>query len=146
MRCSTRLTARISPDKPISPAKQVLNGTGISSCDEIMAAASPRSIAGSSTRMPPVIFRNTSLAPNLKPQRFSRTASSMLMRLVSKPVAVRWGVPYGESLTRACVSIIMGRRPSKVVEMVMPLKGSSRWESNISDGFDTSRSPSPSIS
>ena len=70
----------------------------------------------------------------------------MLIRRVSKPVAVRCGVPYGDGLTSACVSISIGRIPSKVVDMVIPLNGSSRWESNISEGLDTSLSPSPNIS
>lgn len=52
-----------------------------------------KSIAGSSTEIPPVIFKNTSLAPSLNPARFSSTASIIFKRLALYPVALRCGVP-----------------------------------------------------
>ena len=81
MRCSTRLTGRISPESPTSPAKQTSLPTAISSLDESIEATTAKSIAGSSTEIPPVTFRKTSLVPNLKPARFSKTAKSMFNRL-----------------------------------------------------------------
>ena len=65
----------------------------ISALDDSTAATTAKSIAGSSTFIPPAIFKKTSFAPNLKPQRFSITAKSMLRRLASNPVDDRWGVP-----------------------------------------------------
>jgi hypothetical protein len=50
------------PDKPTSPAKQKTFITGMSSLEDKMAATTARSIAGSSTLMPPVMLRKTSLA------------------------------------------------------------------------------------
>ena len=93
MRCSTRFTALISPLNPTSPAKQQLSGTAESSLDERIAAITAKSIAGSSTRIPPVIFKKTSFIFNRKPARFSKTANNIFNRLASKPVAVRCGVP-----------------------------------------------------
>ena len=93
IRCSILGTGRTSPASPISAAKHRDLSIGISTLEESTAAATARSMAGSSTEMPPVILRNTSLAPNLKPARFSRTASSMFRRFALKPVADRCGVP-----------------------------------------------------
>ena len=75
--------------------------------------------------MPPVIFKKTSLAPNLNPARFSKTANNIFKRLALKPVALRCGVPYTAVLTSACTSIIKGRIPSKVAATALPDKASS---------------------
>ena len=93
MRWSMRVTGRISPDKPTSAAKHILDAIGISSLLESIAHTTAKSIAGSSTRKPPAIFKNTSFIPNLKPQRFSSTASNILSLRKSKPVLERCGVP-----------------------------------------------------
>ena len=42
MRCSTRFTGRISPDKPTSPAKQTSFPTAISSLEDNMAATTAK--------------------------------------------------------------------------------------------------------
>jgi hypothetical protein len=49
--------------------------TGMSSLEDKMAATTARSIAGSSTLMPPVMLRKTSLAPSLKPALFPELLS-----------------------------------------------------------------------
>ena len=61
----------------------------MSTFEERMAQITPRSIAGSSTLIPPAIFKKTSFAPSLKPQRFSKTAKSIESLRKSKPVAER---------------------------------------------------------
>ena len=58
-----------------------------------MEQITAKSIAVSSIFIPPVIFKKTSLAPNLNPHFFSRTAYSIFIRLVSNPVADLCGVP-----------------------------------------------------
>ena len=80
MRCSTLFTGRISPDKPTSPAKQKSFPIEISSLLDKIAATTAKSIAGSSTEIPPVTFKKTSLVPNLNPARFSKTAKIMFNR------------------------------------------------------------------
>ncbi len=50
-------------------------------------------MAGSSTLIPPAIFKKTSLFNNLKPPLFSKTASSIDIRLRSNPVEVLCPVP-----------------------------------------------------
>ena len=60
---------------------------------ESTALTTAKSTAGSSIFNPPATFINTSLAPNLNPQRFSNTANNIFSRLVSKPVDERCGVP-----------------------------------------------------
>ncbi len=64
-----------------------------------------RSRPVSETLNPPAKLRNTSLVNIFMPTRFSNTASNMLMRRGSYPVAVRCGVPYAALPTRACTSI-----------------------------------------
>ena len=64
-------------------------GNGLSALLERTAMTTPRSIAGSSICIPPVILRKTSLVPNLNPTFFSNTANSMLSRLLLNPVADR---------------------------------------------------------
>ena len=146
MRCSTRVTGRISPARPTSAAKQISLATEMSSLLDNIAATTARSIAVSSTEIPPVIFKNTSLAPSLKPARFSKTARIIFKRLALYPVALRCGVPYTAVLTSACISIISGRIPSKVAAIAVPLKSSSFLEISISEGLETSRKPLPCIS
>ena len=66
---------------------------GVSTLLDNTAAMTLKSIAGSVTRRPPAMLRNTSFAPNLKPTRFSSTANNIFRRRKSKPVADRCGVP-----------------------------------------------------
>ena len=96
----------------------------MSTFDDNMAHITARSIAGSETFSPPTLFRNTSFCANLKPTRFSSTASSMFIRLPSKPVTERWGVPYAAVLTSACTSMKNGRMPSTVTPMAVPDRSS----------------------
>ena len=93
MRASMRLTGRTSPLSPTSPAMHHPLSMGVSTLDERTAAMTLRSMAMSVTRSPPAMLRKTSFCMSLKPTRFSSTASSMLSRRWSKPVADRWGVP-----------------------------------------------------
>ena len=95
------MAGRISPDRPTSPAKHILSVIAQSSLEDRMAATTAKSIEGSSTFIPPVMFKNTSFAPNLKPHRFSKTARSILSLRKSKPVALLCGVPYTAVLTKA---------------------------------------------
>ena len=120
--------------------------TGISSLEDKIAATTAKSIAGSSTEIPPVMFKKTSLAPKRKPARFSKTAKIIFSLLALYPVVLRCGVPYTAVLTKACISSIKGRIPSKVVAMAVPDNSSSLCEIKISDGLDTSRKPLPNIS
>ena len=90
-----------APDKPTSPVMHQPSGTAISTLLESMALMTAKSSAGSFTRNPPVMLRNTSLAASLKPTRFSSTAKSIFIRLPSKPVTERCGVPYAAVLTKA---------------------------------------------
>jgi hypothetical protein len=76
-----------------------LSETGISSSDDTIEMQIAKSMAGSSTLIPPAIFKKTSCVPMRKPQRFSSTASNMFNRFWSKPVGVRCGVPYEAGLT-----------------------------------------------
>ena len=110
--------------------------------DEIMA----KSRAGSTMRIPPAMFRKTSLSPKGKLPRFSKTAKSMDKRRKSNPVDDRWGLPYTALVTKACVSISKGRAPSRVAAMALPLNSSSFCESSNSEGLATSRSPVACIS
>ena len=57
------------------------------------AQTTAKSQAGSTIRSPPAMFRKTSFMFSLNPARFSRTASNILRRRTSKPVAERWAVP-----------------------------------------------------
>lgn len=59
-RFSTRFTARTSPPKPTSATKQTDDGMVQFSNEEIKEMQMARSIAGSSTFIPPVMFRKTS--------------------------------------------------------------------------------------
>ena len=54
---------------------------GLHEFEDKIAATTAKSIAGSSTEIPPVTFKKTSLAPSLKPALFSKTARIMLSRL-----------------------------------------------------------------
>ena len=67
---SILLIALISPERPISPAKQVRESIGTSWSEDNIEQTIAKSIAVSSTFMPPVIFKNTSFAPNLNPHLF----------------------------------------------------------------------------
>ncbi len=119
---------------------------GISSLLERTAQTNAKSIPGSSTFIPPAMFKKTSFTPNLNPQRFSNTASNIDNLLKSKPVDERCGVPYAAELTKACVSINIGRMPSMVAAMATPLTNSSLAVINISEGLLTSLKPLPCIS
>ena len=88
-----RLTGRTSPDKPTSADSAMFLAIGKSALEDKTAATTAKSIAGSSTRIPPAMFKNTSFAPNLKPHRFSITASNMFNLRKSNPVEERCGVP-----------------------------------------------------
>ncbi len=148
MRCTIRLTGRTSPLNPTSPAKQMSLGMPVSTLLDKTAAITLRSMAGSVTRMPPAMFRNTSRWGNLKPTRFSSTARSIFSRRKSNPVAERCGVPYAAVLTNACVSISSGRTPSMEQATATPLSSSPSFTSlsNNSDGFSTGRKPLCTIS
>ena len=141
-----RLTGRISPDNPTSPAKQHVDGIGISAFEDNTAQTTAKSIAGSSTLIPPAKFKNTSFTPIRKPHRFSSTANNIASLLKSNPVDERWGVPYAAELTKACVSISIGRIPSIVAAIATPLTCSSLLVINTSEGLLTSLKPFPSIS
>ena len=93
MRCSIRLTGRISPESPTSPVIQVPASIAISILEESIALITAKSIAGSLTFMPPAILRKTSFCANLNPTLFSKTASNIFIRRRSNPVADRCGVP-----------------------------------------------------
>jgi len=80
IRCSTRCIGLISPDKPTSAAKQKSFCSETSSLEDKIDATTAKSMAGSSTLIPPVIFKNTSFAPNLNPARFSKTARIIFKR------------------------------------------------------------------
>ena len=88
-----RVTGRISPLSPTSPAMHTWRSMAVSTLLDSTAAITLRSMAGSVTRMPPAMFRKTSFCSSLKPTRFSSTASSMFRRRMSKPVVERCGVP-----------------------------------------------------
>ena len=62
MRCSTLLIGLISPDKPTSAAKHTFGFMAMSWLDDNIAATTAKSIAGSSTLIPPVTFKKTSFA------------------------------------------------------------------------------------
>jgi len=64
-------------------------GIETSSLDDNIAAITAKSIAGSSTVIPPVMFRKTSFAPKRKPALFSKTANNMFNRLALNPVVLR---------------------------------------------------------
>ena len=119
------MAGRISPERPTSPARQILSGMAPSSLDDKMAHKTAKSMEGTSTFIPPVMFKNTSFAPSLNPHLFSKTASNMFNLRKSNPVALLWGVPYTAELTSACISMSMGRIPSTVAEIAVPLNGSS---------------------
>ena len=89
IRWSTLVTGLTSPANPISAAKHIDLSIEISIFEDNTAATTAKSMAGSSTLIPPVIFKNTSLAPNLNPARFSRTANIIFSRLALYPVALR---------------------------------------------------------
>ena len=65
------VAGRISPDKPTSPAKQILSEIAMSSLEDKIAATTHKSIDGSSTFMPPV-FKNV-LAPSRNPSFFQNS-------------------------------------------------------------------------
>ena len=146
MRCSIRLTGRTSPLSPTSPHIHQPCSIAVSTLLLNTAASTLRSIAGSVTRKPPAMFRNTSFAINLKPTRFSITARSIFSLRWSKPVAERWGVPYAAVLTRACVSTRNGRTPSMAALMATPDNPSWSSVRSSSDGLLTCLNPPCSIS
>ncbi len=96
-----RFTGLTSPLSPTSPAIHHPASMAVSTLLDNTAAITLKSIARSVTRSPPAIFRNTSFCISLNPTRFSSTASSILSRRWSNPVAVRWGVPYAADDTNA---------------------------------------------
>ena len=146
MRCSMRFTGRTSPLNPTSPAMHQPASMAVSTLLESTAAMTLRSMAKSVTRSPPAMLMNTSFCMSLKPTRFSSTASNMLRRRWSKPVAVRCGVPYAADETKACVSTKKGRTPSMAAEMATPERPSWSCVSSNSEGLETGRRPSCRIS
>jgi hypothetical protein len=66
--------------------------TGMSSLEDKMAATTARSIAGSSTLMPPVMLRKTSLAPSLKPALFPELRHIQSLGVVTRRAALRRSV------------------------------------------------------
>ena len=77
IRWSILETGLISPAKPTSAAKQTFGLIATSWLEDKIAATTAKSMAGSSTLIPPVMFKKTSLAPNLNPALFSSTAKIM---------------------------------------------------------------------
>ena len=134
-------TGLTSPDSPTSPHMHHPCSIGVSTLLDSTAAITERSIARSVIRIPPAMLMNTSFCMSLKPTRFSSTASSILSRRWSKPVAERCGVPYAAVDTRACVSTRKGRIPSIVDDIAIPERSSWLRVSSSSEGFDTCRSP-----
>ena len=94
-------TARTSADKPISPKTTVSAGAATPVSEEIKAAATAKSAAGSLIFRPPATFKNTSRPANSRPQRASSTAVTMAKRPVSQPITARRGVPNGDGATNA---------------------------------------------
>ena len=99
-RASTRDTALTSPESPISPKTTVSGGTGTPLTDDIRAAATARSAAGSPIFRPPTTFRYTSNPASARPERDSSTARIMARRPVSQPTTARRGVPRAEGAVR----------------------------------------------
>ena len=86
----TKLAPTDRTGKVLSAAEKQLNKK---SRDDKMDATTAKSMAGSSTVIPPVTCKKTSVAPKRKPARFSKTANNIFKRLALKPVAERCGVP-----------------------------------------------------
>lgn len=63
IRCSMRLTGRISPLRPTSPAIHTPASISASMLLDRMALITAKSMAGSLTFSPPAMFRNTSFEP-----------------------------------------------------------------------------------
>ena len=74
---------RTFPVKPTSPKITISVGTIRFFRFDTMATAIDKSQAGSFTLRPPITFTYTSLLPNVKPQRFSKTANNTINRLRS---------------------------------------------------------------
>lgn len=74
---SILVTGLSSPLSPVSAAKQYWELMERSSEDEIMLTRTARSIAGSSTFIPPAIFRKTSLLISLKPPLFLKLLKAL---------------------------------------------------------------------
>src|SRR5690606_15062984 len=89
MRLSIWLTGRTSPDSPSSPKTTVPAGNGWLVREEMTAAATARSAAGSLMRRPPATFRYTSRPASARPHRASSTASTMGRRPASQPTTAR---------------------------------------------------------
>ena len=102
---------RTSPPRPTSPKTTVRAGKGRFRNDDATAAATPRSAAGSATSRPPATLTNTSSPRSCRPTRFSSTAMSSVVRLASRPMVMRRGLPKEVGETRAWISTSMGLSP-----------------------------------
>ena len=74
---------RTFPVKPTSPKITISVGTIRFFKLDTIATAIDKSQAGSFTLSPPITLTYTSLLPNVKPQRFSKTANKTINRLRS---------------------------------------------------------------
>ena len=137
---------RTSPASPTSPKTTVRAGRGRLRNEEATAAATPRSAAGSATSRPPATLTNTSSPRSCRPTRFSSTARSSVVRLASRPMVMRRGLPNDVGDTRAWISTSMGREPSTVATTAEPGDPARRSDRNSADGFGTGVRPAPVIS
>ena len=71
-----RLTGLISPESPTSPAKQKPSAMAMSSFEDKIAATTAKSIAVSSTEIPPVTFQENVFCSQSKPARFLKLLKS----------------------------------------------------------------------
>ena len=113
---------------------------------ETTAATIPRSVAGSSSDIPPTRLTKMSSPDIINPTRFSSIATSRATRLISIPCVVRRPVPYFEELTSAWISTSIGRVPSIAASTAEPETPSGRSLRNNSEGLGTPTKPCPVIS
>ncbi len=145
-RLESWLTARSSPERPISPTTARSAATGTSRKLEAMATATARSAAGSLTLSPPTTLTKTSWSERRRPTRLLSTATSSNRRLKSMPLAVRRGRPKLVVLARAWISTKRGRVPSMVTAMAEPAAVGRRSARKASEGLATSIRPWLAIS
>ena len=98
---SAWLTFLISPDNPTSPKNTVEKEIGTSFTDEIIAAATARSAAGSNILMPPAMFKKISMLDKCILHLDSKTALNIDNLAVSQPTIVLRGEAREEGITKA---------------------------------------------
>ena len=89
------------------------NDKGIFFTDEIIAAATAKSAAGSLILMPPAIFRKISIFDKWILHLASKTALNIDSLAMSQPTIVLRGDGRVEGVTSACTSTKIGLVPSK---------------------------------